>query len=213
MLWAHQVFSQCCLCAGREQREELPALITPTICWTPKRTLSPHLPPPLCLSLTDTVYLPISSPLPLYLITRSVFSLCGFFLSFPSFYFPLVYSVYFLTIHSLLVFSERAREQGGSAFGKEDRKNNNNKTGIWRHFLVYMHGQTWTSEKLIMTSALYYLYYLECVCFYACVNYVVFCLLRTPDNPGTPTTIIHPICNILRLHLSRWIYVSVCMYK
>lgn len=177
------MFSQCCLCAGREQREELPALITPTICWTPKRTLSPHL-PPLCLSLTDTVYLPISSPLPLYLITRSVFSLCGFFFLFPPSTFPLSIQSIFLPS-----FQSEPENRVSLHLGKKTEKKN--KTGMWWRFLVYMHGQTWTSEKLIMTSALYYLYYLDCVCFYACVNYVVFCLLRTPDNPGTPTTIIH----------------------
>ena len=50
VLWRHKVFSDCCLCGCRQEKEEMPAPVTPTICWTSTWTLSPHLPPSLCPS-------------------------------------------------------------------------------------------------------------------------------------------------------------------
>ncbi len=108
---------KCCLCEKEQKREELPAPITPTICWTPKTTLSAHLPPPLCVSDSDSIYLSLSLLLPPYLISLP---LSVFFLCVADSVLPLATNLFFLTLLSR--WRRPDTEQGGAGFGKEKIK-------------------------------------------------------------------------------------------
>lgn len=112
------MFSKRCPCERRQQREELPAPITPTICWTPKRTLvSTPTSSSLCLSLFDSVYLSLCISLPLYLISLppSVFSLREAPSLLPSSLSPLIFFIY-----SPLSLSEASQRTGwGWVVGKK----------------------------------------------------------------------------------------------